>query len=85
MPLSNAFYKFTVRKAKKHFLISSLAKNVCNFSLFPLVECSPDDKHMQLSRFIHILPFKILYNIMRSACIRRNSNNSRLHNLSLST
>ena len=85
MPSGNAFHKFTVRTAKNYFLMSNLAKNLCNFNLFPLVECSPDDKHRQLSRFIHIRPFKIFYNIMRSACIRRNSNNSRLHDLSLST
>ena len=84
MPSGNVFHKFTVRTAKKYFLMSKLAKNLCNFNLFPLVEYSPDDKHMQLSRFIHICPFKILYNIMISACMRRNSNNSRLHNLSLS-
>ena len=81
MPSGNAFHKFTVGKAKKYFLISNLAKNLCNFNQIPLVECFPDDKHMQLSRFIHICPFKILYNIMRSTCIRRNSNNSRLRNL----
>ena len=34
--------------------MSNLTKNLCNFNLFPLVECSPDDKNMQLSRFIHI-------------------------------
>ena len=81
MPSGNAFCKFTVGRAKKYFLMSNLAKNLCNINLFPLVKCFPDDKHNQLSRFIHICPFKILYNIMRSACIRRNSNNSRLRNL----
>ena len=36
---SNAFHKFTVHTATKYFLMSNLAKNLCNFNLFPLVEC----------------------------------------------
>ena len=37
MPLGNAFHKFTVRTAKKYFLMSNLAKKLCTFNLFPLV------------------------------------------------
>ena len=34
------------------------------FNLFPLVECSPDDKHMQLSRFIHVyLPYRLYISV----------------------
>ena len=89
MPSGIVFYKLTVFicSQKKDFLMSNLAKKFRSFNLFLLAECSPTDKYMymKLSIFIHIFQFEILYSIMKLADTRRNSNNSYLHNLSLST